>query len=457
MSSPAQAAPNRRLRFGLRWLLLLVTFSAIFLAYPASLVRQAMREAALLDKLAAHQPIVKHRPFDPPWMQNVVGVERWQTVRSLDFRGHGIPKDMHRLRLFQNLEELTIFDCDLQDEDVQRLGVLKKVQSLKLVRTAITDKSLPTIRQYPKLTYCDLSWTQTSPAGIQSLVDAKPTTRHSFRNFADYERAQAGMLQLTTPRSRELRDAKNRMRGPVRDLQVRLYVAGADGLVEHLDVPEDNGDEHLELYSNYSQVYSMSLQRTLITDEGLRHVARLPNLRRLALDGNDISDAGLSHLGGCPKLEMLSLNEAEVTFVGFGHLSKLPNLRHLYLTSHCRGFRDEAAKALIPSPRLEVLTLHSQNVTSDALPALAQIKTLKQLSLGGTLVSDRNLSELAKLTRLEHLNLQQTLVTEEGLAPLTALSKLKYLGLGSRYRSFDLPAKLRIERAFPKCNVHWDF
>jgi len=79
------------------------------------------------------------------------------------------------------------------------------------------------------------------------------------------------------------------------------------------------------------QVASLNLARTKITDDGLKALEPLKNLRRLHLENTKIGDTGLTHLKGLVTLEYLNLYGTQVTDSGIEQLSGLKNLKALYL------------------------------------------------------------------------------------------------------------------------------
>lgn len=80
-----------------------------------------------------------------------------------------------------------------------------------------------------------------------------------------------------------------------------------------------------------TQVETLNLARTKITDDGLKAVEPLKNLRKLHLENTKIGDAGLTHLKGMTSLEYLNLYGTQVTDSGLQQLEGLKNLKALYL------------------------------------------------------------------------------------------------------------------------------
>jgi Leucine-rich repeat (LRR) protein len=78
-------------------------------------------------------------------------------------------------------------------------------------------------------------------------------------------------------------------------------------------------------------VVEVNLEGTQVTDDDLRFLKALMDLRKLDLEETRITDAGLVHLKVLTKLEELDLEETRITDAGLEHLRGLTNLRKLSL------------------------------------------------------------------------------------------------------------------------------
>jgi hypothetical protein len=196
------------------------------------------------------------------------------------------------------------------------------------------------------------------------------------------------------------------------------------------------------LVRRYSdRIWGLHLGNTKVTDEGLRFLKEIPELRHLGLgeegpwdfshkplpETSRITDAGLAHLRDLKQLQSLHIRGLSVTDAGLDSLSGLSNLHNLFLSrTRVQG------------------------------PGLASLKSLPQLlylSLDGSTVSGKELSRLAGLPSLGLLSLNGIPLTTDGLTalkPLTSLSHLEIRGCGlSDAQVKDLQMsnpKLHIER-----------
>ena len=80
--------------------------------------------------------------------------------------------------------------------------------------------------------------------------------------------------------------------------------------------------------ADLEKVIRLDLDRTQITDEGLKEVAKLQNLEGLNLRETQITDESLKDVAKLQKLELLALEGTKVTKAGVAELKKaLPNCK----------------------------------------------------------------------------------------------------------------------------------
>jgi hypothetical protein len=91
------------------------------------------------------------------------------------------------------------------------------------------------------------------------------------------------------------------------------------------------GDEQIALAANVPEVIWLNIAGTKITNDGLKAVGGMKQLRRLHLEKTQIDDVGLEHLLGLTELEYLNLYGTKVTDAGISKLAGLKNLKRLYL------------------------------------------------------------------------------------------------------------------------------
>lgn len=103
-----------------------------------------------------------------------------------------------------------------------------------------------------------------------------------------------------------------------------------------------------------TQVYSLNLAGSKVTDAGLSKLADLKNLRRLHLEKTGVTDAGLANLKGMTNLEYLNLYGTQVTDAGLSNLEGMKNLKSLYLwQSKVTDAGVDKLKKALPNTRID--------------------------------------------------------------------------------------------------------
>lgn len=214
-------------------------------------------------------------------------------------------------------------------------------------------------------------------------------------------------------------------------------------------------DAVLERVSRLEQIEELDLNGSrAITDEGVRHLARLPKLRTLALGGCAIGDAALEAIGRIASLERITLSGTHVTDAGAAQLAACRALRVVDLSGTRSG--DGAIAALAGLPALR--HFRSGNEVSDRglahfrdypafrtwsgdeppLHLFSYDEHPNLLQLRGRF-TDAGLAQLAGCEGLYALNLDsnQLLVTGAGLAPLASLPHFSALSFDAK--DADMP------------------
>jgi hypothetical protein len=133
-----------------------------------------------------------------------------------------------------------------------------------------------------------------------------------------------------------------------------------------------------------------------MTDDALKRIAELDHVTALSLSGSrELTDDGLQHLARMPQLEYLDLSEypgGKLTDRGLEVLRHLPNLRELKMTWQ-RGVSDAGVANLRFCEKLESVNLMGTPTGDGAIDALRGKPGLRRLSTG-RLVTDAGLAHL---------------------------------------------------------------
>jgi Leucine-rich repeat (LRR) protein len=124
-----------------------------------------------------------------------------------------------------------------------------------------------------------------------------------------------------------------------------------------------------------------------LSDFNLDSITQLSQLESLDIGGSKVTDRGVAEMAGLTNLHTLGLSETVVTARGIATLAKLPKLARLNLWKS-EKVDDKAAPHFAAMPAIETLELTETNITDATLNALERVKTLKDVYVGGTAVTE---------------------------------------------------------------------
>ena len=152
----------------------------------------------------------------------------------------------------------------------------------------------------------------------------------------------------------------------------------------------------------------LSWHVTGITSDGFAHLAGLPNLGSLGVDGKLSDDEAMRHFGAIPRLRKLRAQGTVARDEGFEALSRSQTLEQLWTreTPHLgsRGFI-----ALSRMPSLRTLGVSCKQVNDEALATLPDFPSLRELTpIDVTDTGFRHIGRCAKLERLSCMYCRET-------------------------------------------------
>jgi hypothetical protein len=185
-------------------------------------------------------------------------------------------------------------------------------------------------------------------------------------------------------------------------------------------------------FSSSSQVESLLLRHTRLSDASFSSIARMHRLRFLGIIDSTITDNGLLPLANNNRLEELRLTETLVTDEGLAHLKSMAGLKWLDLYN--TAVTAAGVSALQAArPDLEIRYDWEAPDLADLKTKISGVKAGKStyLAVAGWKIQDRHLSELGELTGIESLALNAHHLTDATLARVKSLSRLKELDVSS--------------------------
>ena len=138
-------------------------------------------------------------------------------------------------------------------------------------------------------------------------------------------------------------------------------------------------DQHLAKIGQLTKLRRLDLSRTYASEQTFAAISTLPALTNLSADGVLLSDSCLEHIGKIRTLEELNLcNSQGVTAAGLRHLAQLPNLKRLELFA--AKITDTEVEVFNEFPALKFVDLRWNAITdqsSDLLMRLASKYTIR--------------------------------------------------------------------------------
>ena len=420
--------------------------------------------------------------LDMPYRVTDKGMSHVTELHSL--KGIYFPKEgrgvtnagLRHLAKLTSLEEVYLAGERMGDAALKHLRDLPRLKYLALYGKGFTDKGLVYIKDIPSLrilsfheslcriTDAGLSHISDLPNleflclhGIQDITDegvAHLTKMWSLRklNIDSSQVTDKGLAYLSQIKTLERLELPQDQKGIT---DTGLAHLGTLPNLRHLAIsrvhfidPKMNKeyytDKGLAELANCRLLEELYIGSPGVTDEGMRHVARLTNLKKLMLFGcENLTNNGLAQLTTLKSLKHLYITDSKITIGGLSHLNKIPALFKLDLHDIVQ---DNAGLDISGLTNLEELNLGlkiervdrennlliTQKFTNIDLVCLAKLKRLRWLQ-GINNLTDTGLKKLSGLTNMERFSFAATGLTDNGLKALANMKNLDLLSISNKY------------------------
>ena len=208
-------------------------------------------------------------------------------------------------------------------------------------------------------------------------------------------------------------------------------------LLRQLDYSSQYADVMIAL-GELTYLTELNLSYNNLTDEHLKHLAKLTQLTALFL-GNNHYITDVSALAGLTQLKELGLEHNQLTDASV--LAELTQLTSLNLEHN----QISDVSPLAELTQLKMLAISFNQITD--MSALAGLTQLTDLEIAFNKITD--VSALAGLVQLTKLNLNRNRITDGSV--LKGLKQLRYLYIDNGLTK-DQAAELR--EALPKCSIY---
>jgi hypothetical protein len=204
------------------------------------------------------------------------------------------------VRRFKNLRYLYLSGTEISDQTLRAAAKLENLTDLRAAKTNITDDGLRGVAELSGLTEIDLSETRITDAGLNHLRALPLLQRLSLRGTRISDKGFTFLSQLT-------------------ELRV-LDLAGTDVTGSAI------------ANAPLTELVSLSLYDTALTESALEAIGRLPRLRSLSLSRAELTRGATRHLRGMPELRRLAIPDTGITPAELLELlESLPELTELWV------------------------------------------------------------------------------------------------------------------------------
>ena len=338
------------------------------------------------------------------WGQNIEG-------QKLEFEAGDMPGfRFHSGSLRQSLERLpqpSVPFClafeDLTDAELKKLARMKQLHALHHYGQGghVTDAGLKELAELTHLLWLDFEYAEVTNAGMKEIGRL---TQLDTLCLVGAQVTDAGLKELAG-----LKQLRILWLGGTKVTDVGLKELAGLTQLQSLDIGGmEVTDAGVRELARLEQLRHLNLYGPIVTDTGVKELARLEHLSWLGVHGFfhahslEVTGTGFREL---TDLQSLHLEHTGVTDTGLKELAGLTQLQELYLGN--TQVTDVGLKELKRLAQLQSLSLDETQVTDAGLKELARLRQLQSLSLSKTQVTDVGLKELAHLTQLRSLSLFQ--------------------------------------------------
>lgn len=241
-----------------------------------------------------------------------------------------IPRAQGTTDADDNVVQLDLRNCELNDEDLKSLENLKFLKVLKLSgkdgACTVTDAGLASIGKLTQLKVLALDFLPITQAGLQQLANLSQLQELYLANTGINDAATVELQNF--PHLKKLRLAGTTVSAESASRLVYLAELG------DLDVSECEwiDDVAAEQFAKLPRLEKLNLYRTIVGNPGAIALAECPSLTWLNLDATPVSDAGLAGVSKLTDLKFLHLGSTKITDDGLSQLASLVQLEKLIVT-----------------------------------------------------------------------------------------------------------------------------
>ena len=281
---------------------------------------------------------------------------------------------------FPNIETLILnHDVGINDEGAAFLTKMEKLKNLNMIYTNLTDSGMISVRMIPNLKSLDIrGCTIISDTGLRTLARRGQVKLTSFQHSGNAV-TDTGIESLTQIETLEnlhlqdfsLSDQAGEWLKKFKNLKslvvFRCGEFGSQGLLQLKGLPLNRltirgldkiGDDGMDVFSelpNLKRLYLVEMYG--ITDAGIGKIAAAKSIELLEIEMmSDISNESLKAIATLPNLKELKLKATSITNDGLDTILGMPKLTKLSLLDNDK-IDSKAAEEKLKSKKFELLNI----------------------------------------------------------------------------------------------------
>lgn len=215
----------------------------------------------------------------------------------------------------------------------------------------------------------------------------------------------------------------------------------------HLVVSYEDSRDTSRLRTLPNVFSSVDFRRKPITDDGLKNIRHLTNLRQLNLSDTEISNQGLDQLTALKNIEALQLWQTNLRGP-LNALTQFPKLKYLQL--HRNNLDDRSVAPIARLRSLEALNVFRCGLTGRSLQSFSKCPNLRTVDLGDNKIDDASLSNFVD-TKIRSIGLRGTPVTASAIQYLKRMPALTFISLTES--NLSRADKISFKKSLPRCTI----
>jgi hypothetical protein len=316
----------------------------------------------------------------------------------------------------------------LDDSVLLKLSGLKKLKSLSIVNTIITNAGVGTIvKLFPNLRTLDLSRNSLLSDDALGEIRKLKDLESLIVIYCSFSEFGLGDIEKM-PKLRALDIRGNTQIGGI-GLGVVANIPSLRSLKHMSTSVDDSGIEALTAAKNLD---TFDMQDFAISDAAGEQLKKFPKLTNLIIFRcSNFGSQGLLALKG-KQLRRLTLRDLpSLDDTGMEVFRELSTLRRLYL-HELSSVSDVGIMNLVYLKELETLDIWNlPSITDKAMESIAKLTNLKTISIRSTQLTDKSVDMLLTLPNLKELTLKDnSLISDSAKTKLRESKKFKTLDFG---------------------------